>query len=256
MRWLFPLLALALMGQGAGAAEVPVVAAASDLHFALTEIAERFARETGRRVKLSFGSSGNFFRQIAQGGPYEIYFSADETYVLRLAQAGRTVDEGRVYAVGRIALFVPRGSPLKADGRLEDLARSMEDGRLKKFAIANPAHAPYGRAARAALAHAGLWEKIQPYLVLGENVSQAAQFAASQSTQGGIIAYSLALAPQVSARGTFALIPEEWHPPLAQRMALVRGAGDTARRFYDYVQSPGGREILKRYGFIAPEGGD
>lgn len=237
---------------GAVAAEPPVVAAASDLQFALAEVAGAFARQTGQQVRLSFGSSGNFARQIRQGAPFELYFSADEQYVHDLARDGFARDQGQLYAIGRIVIKVPRGSPLKADGTLADLRVALSDGRLKKFAIANPEHAPYGRRAEEALRHAGLWESIRDRLVLGENVSQAAQFATSGSTQGGIIAYSLALAPKVSALGAHALIPAEWHQPLRQRMALMRNAGPVAARFHAFAQEPPARAIFRRYGFLLP----
>ena len=179
---------------------VPTVAAAADLKFALEEVAARFHRDTGHELRLVFGSSGNFHSQILQGAPFHLYLSADEDYVFRLADAGKAVDRGRLYARGRIGILVPHGSPLLADGQLKDLAAALKDGRLKKFAIANPDHAPYGKRAEEALRHAGLWDAIRPKLVLGENVSQAAQFATSGSAQGGIIAWSLALAPPVPAR--------------------------------------------------------
>ncbi|HZC14129.1 MAG TPA: molybdate ABC transporter substrate-binding protein [Thermoleophilaceae bacterium] len=237
---------------GAKAAEPPVIAAAADLQFALTEVAEAFKAETGQEVKLAFGSSGNFARQIRQGGPFEVYLSADEQYVLDLARDGFVQGEGTLYAIGRLVLVVPHGSPLRADGSLDDLAAALDDGRLEKFALANPEHAPYGKRAEEALRHRGLWDKIQPKLVLGENVSQAAQFALSGSTQGGIIAYSLALSPKIAAQGSFELVPAEWHEPLRQRMALLRGAGPVAERFYAFVQEPEARRIMRRFGFILP----
>lgn len=237
---------------GAKAAEPPVIAAAADLQFALTEVAEAFKAETGQEVKLAFGSSGNFARQIRQGGPFEVYLSADEQYVLDLARDGFAQGEGTLYAIGRLVLVVPHGSPLRADGSLDDLAAALDDGRIEKFAIANPEHAPYGERAEEALRHRGLWDKIQPKLVLGENVSQAAQFALSGSTQGGMIAYSLALSPKIAARGSFELVPAEWHEPLRQRMALLKGAGPVAARFYAFVQEPEARRIMRRFGFILP----
>jgi molybdate transport system substrate-binding protein len=154
--------------------------------------------------------------------------------------------------VGRIAIVVPHGSPLEADGSLDDLRAALEDGRLRKFAIANPEHAPYGRRAEEALRHAGLWAAIEDRLVLGENVSQAAQFATSGSTQGGIIAYSLALSPEVAALGPFDLISGDWHEPLRQRMVLLKEAGATAERFFAYVQEPAARAILRKHGFVLP----
>ena len=234
------------------AQDVPIVAAAADLQFALAEVVEAFTKETEREVTLTFGSSGNFFRQIQQGGPFQMFLSADEQFVFDLTAQGLTVDDGALYAVGRIVLIAPHDSPLKADGSLADLKAALADGRVKNFAIANPAHAPYGRRAEEALRHLGLWEAIKDRLVLGENVSQAAQFATSSDTQGGIIAYSLALSPDVSKLGTYALIPDDWHEPLRQRMALIKGAGETARAFYAFMQSPSARAIMRRYGFALP----
>jgi molybdate transport system substrate-binding protein len=233
-------------------ADVPVIAVAANLQFALTEVAEAFAADTGREVKLAFGSSGNFVRQIRQGAPFEMFLSADEAFVHELAADGLTEGEGDLYAVGRLAIVVPHGSPLKADGTLKDLAAALEDGRVKRFAIANPDHAPYGKRAEEALRHAGLWEAIREKLVLGENVAQAAQFATSGAAQGGLVPYSLALDPNVAGRAEFDLIPQGWHAPLRQRMVLLKGAGETARAFYAYVGSPAGRAILKRYGYVLP----
>ena len=235
-----------------GSIDEPTIAAAADLQFALEEIAATFRNETGRSVKLSFGSSGNFARQIRQGAPVQMYMSADENYVRDLARDGFTRDEGSLYAVGRMVIITPHGSPLKADGSLDDLKAALADGRVIRFAIANPEHAPYGRRAEEALRYVGLWEAIRPKLVFGENVSQAAQFATSANAQGGIIAYSLALAPRVAALGRFDLIPENWHSPLRQRMALIKNAGPVAERFFEFVQQPPARAIFRKYGFVLP----
>jgi molybdate transport system substrate-binding protein len=243
---------LALSTAPAARADGPVIAAASDLQFALVEIAEAFQAETGEPVELTFGSSGNFARQIRQGAPYEMYLSADERFVLDLHADSFTRDEGVLYALGRIVIFTPHGAPLAADGQLDDLATALEEKRVTRFAIANPEHAPYGLAAEQALRHRGLWEAVAPTLVLGENVSQAAQFAVTGNAQGGIIAYSLALAPRVAARGAFDLIPEDWHAPLRQRMVLLDGAGPVAERFHAYLQTPPARDILRRHGFELP----
>jgi molybdate transport system substrate-binding protein len=177
--------------------------------------------------------------------------------VLDLARDGFTRDDGHLYAIGRLVIITPHGSPLTADEDLNDLEAALAEGRIRRFAIANPEHAPYGARAREALHHRGLWEALQPLLVIGENVSQAAQFATSANAQGGIIAYSLALSDQVSSRGEFALIPAEWHSPLRQRMALIDGAGEVAEQFYDYLRQPEALAILERYGFVVPnEDGD
>jgi molybdate transport system substrate-binding protein len=249
----FVLAALALAAPPVPAQEdAPVVAAASDLQFAVEEIAAAFRAETGEAVRLSFGSTGNFARQIREGAPFQIFMAADETFVAALQRDGFTKDGGELYALGRIVLKLPAGSPLKPDGALEDLAAALRDGRLRKFAIANPEHAPYGVRAEEALRAAGIWDEIRPRLVLGENVSQAAAFALSGSTQGGIIALSLALAPELAARGDYALIPESMHAPLRQRMVLLKGAGPVAERFYAYTSSNSARAIMRRYGFLLP----
>jgi len=230
----------------------PVIAAAADLKFAVTEIAAAFKADTGKEVKLAFGSTGNFATQIRQGAPFQMFMAADQRFVAELHDEGFTRDEGELYAEGRIVLMAPHGSALRPDESLDGLAAMLEAGRITRFAIANPEHAPYGLRAEQALKRRGLWEKVQPYLVLGENVSQAAQFALSGNAQGGIVAYSLALAPEVSSQGTFALIPRDWHEPLLQRMALLKDAGPVAEAFYAYMRSPKAREIMKAYGFMLP----
>jgi len=232
--------------------DVPALAAASDLQFAVEAIAAQFRARTQRDVKLVFGSSGNFYRQIEQGAPFQLFMSADEALVFKLAEAGRTEDRGHPYAVGRIVLFARHGSPLKADPDFAGLRKAIAAHDIRRFAIANPKHAPYGRAAEQALRKAGVWEEVRARLVLGENVSQAAQFAASGSADGGIFAYSLALSPEIEKLGHYVLIPEAMHEPLRQRMALVKGAGETARVFYRYLQEPSAREIFRRYGFAHP----
>ncbi len=243
---------LALGFSATSRADAPVVAGAADLKFALQEIAAAFKEDTGREVNLVLGSSGDLYRQIGQGAPFRMFLSADEGFVFQLADAGKTVDRGNLYAIGRIAILVPHGSLLKADGKLSDLVAAVADGRVGKFAIANPEHAPYGKRAEEALRHVGVWERIKDRLVLGENVSQAAQFAASGGTQGGIVAYSLALAPAVARLGTCAPIPDSWHAPLRQRMVLLKGADETTRAFFRYMQRPAARAIMKRYGFLPP----
>lgn len=252
--WMVAVLLLMLSGlaQAQPVSDVPAIAAASDLQFALEDIATRFRADTKLDVKLVFGSSGNFFRQIEQGAPFQLFMSADEGFIFKLADLGRTEDRGALYAVGRIVLFAPHRSSFKPDAQMEGLNSALSGDRIKRFAIANPEHAPYGRAAEQALRKLGPWASLQPKLVLGENVSQAAQFATAGSADGGIFAYSLALSPAVSKLGTYVLIPAETHDPLRQRMVLVRGAHSTARTFYGYLQQSAAREIFKRYGFVLP----
>lgn len=251
--WLAGALALAL-GCGVAAAEAPAVAAAADLKFVLPELAGQFERSSGERLRLVFGSSGTMARQIAQGARFELLLSADEQFVFDLAEQGLTLDRGVLYGIGGLVLFAPHGSPLEVDGELRGLRAALAEGRVSRFAIANPEHAPYGRAARAALAHAGLWTDIEPALVYGDNAAQAMQFAASGSSQGGLVPLSLSLAPEVARLGRFAPVPAEWHAqaPLRQRMVLLRRAGETARAFYAWLQGPEARERLRAAGFRLP----
>ena len=234
-------------------AGAPVIAAAADLQFAIEEIAATFEAETGMQVRLSLGSTGNFARQIREGAPFEIFMAADEQFIDDLHDEGLTRDAGDLYAIGRLVIMVPHGATLTPDPELNHLAEILAAGRIARFAIANPEHAPYGMRAREALITRGLWDDLQPFMVLGENVSQAAQFALSGNAEGGIIAWSLALAPQVAWRGSFALIPQDWHEPLRQRMVLLPGAGPVAEAFYAYMMQPAARAIMARYGFLLPE---
>lgn len=228
-------------------AEDVKIAAASDLRFALHEIAGQFYRHTGTRIRPTFGSSGDLTRLILEGAPFELFLSADEHYVERLVRGKRTQGEGINYARGHIVIFVPKGGRINPD--LGDVRQALADGRLHRFAIANPAHAPYGRAAREVLLKAGIWNGVQERLVLGENAAQAMQFLLSGSVDAGIVPLSLAIAPSVAARGRFAIIAEDAYAPLRQRMVLLRGASQDARRFYRFLQNAAARRLLTQYGF-------
>jgi len=234
------------------AAEVPVIAAASDAKFALQDIAEAFRQDTGKSVRISYGSSGNLFRQIQQGAPFELFLSADKRYIEQLQQLQLATDKSVIYALGRLVLLTAQNSPLNLDEQLQDLNLALQDGRLQRFAIANPEHAPYGVAAREVLQHQGLWPRIQAHLVMGENVAQAAQFGSSGAAQGALVSYSLALAPDLKDKIRFVLIPQSFHRPLKQAMALLNPAGDTATLFYHYLQQDKARKILSDYGYILP----
>ncbi len=235
-----------------GFADEVGVAAASDLSFAFKEVAAGFERKTGHTLRVSSGSSGNFFAQIRGGAPFDLFFSADADYPRKLEAEGLTQQGSLfVYAIGRIVVWAPRGSlDLKKDGM-----RVLLNPAVRKIAIANPRHAPYGRAAVAALKHFGIYEQVESRLVFGENVSQAAQFVESGNAQAGIIALSLASAPQMKDRGEMWLIPEEAHPKLEQAAVILRAARSpkAARALLDYLRGPEGQAILKRYGFQLPE---
>jgi molybdate transport system substrate-binding protein len=241
------------MGSQLRAQRPPLIAAAANLNVAFVEMAESFAHAQGPRVEMVFGASGTLTRQILDGAPFEMFLAADEEFPNRLTAAGLTRDAGVVYAVGRLALFAPMGSPLVVDERLDGLARLIKAGRVGRFAIANPEVAPYGRAAEAVLRKRGLWNAIRPQLVLGDTIAQAAQFATTGNAVGGLIAYSLVLSPEFANRGMYAVIPDADHSPLRQRMVLLKRAGKTAEMFHAYVRSDAGRAILRKHGFAVPE---
>ena len=233
------------------------VLAASDLKFALTDVVDQYQKQTGQSVQVNFGSSGQFARQVAQGLAADVLLSADEVYVQQLARAGHTQGEGSLYAVGRMAVLQPRrgvgtskenvGSPLTDAGLRVLLGDLLATGR--KFAIANPEHAPYGRAAREVLQHLGLWERALPRLVLGDNIAQATQFVTTGAAQAGLTALSMALAAPIAARTRHWLVPAHLHAPLRQRMVLLKNASAQAQGFFNYLQSTPVQSVLKSYGF-------
>ena len=234
------------------AADVPVIAAAASIKFALQDIAEAFHQDTGRRIRISYSSSGNLTRQIQQGGPFELFISANASYIEQLYQQHKTQGPGVTFALGRLVLLTPKNSTLLLDQQLSAVKASIQAGQLQHVAIANPVHAPYGVAAREALQKQGLWELVQPHLVLGENAAQAAQFTSSGSAQVGLISYSLALAPALQIKTRFLLLPGNLHQPLQQSMVLLNKAGDTAKLFFSFLQQDKARSILSRYGYSAP----
>jgi molybdate transport system substrate-binding protein len=233
------------------AAEELLVAAAADLQFAFQEIAARFEKETGNKVNVSYGSSGNFFNLIQNGAPYDLFFSADIDYPRKLEAAGRTVPGSLYeYASGKLVLWTPRNSPL-------DLSRGLEvlvDPRIKKIAIANPLHAPYGRAALSAMQSAGLYDRLKEKLVTGENISQTAEFVQTGNADIGFVALSLALSPTMKSKGKFVEVPTTAYPPIRQAVVVLKSSKHQAlaRQFVDYVMQPQSSEILRQYGFVIP----
>lgn len=247
-------LALPLTSLAAKAGEAVLVAAAADLKFALPAVATAFEAETGKSVKLTFGSSGQFATQIENGAPFELFLSADEALVANLAAKGLTRDEGQLYALGRVSLYVPDGSPVTPDENLAGLKAALVSGTLGKFAIANPEHAPYGRAARAALQKAGLWDAIGPHLVLGENVSQALQFAETGGAGGALVSAPLVEAPEFTGKGHHVRLAAALAAPLRQRLVVLKTARPDAAEFAAFITSDKGQAILAKYGFSAPDG--
>jgi molybdate transport system substrate-binding protein len=227
------------------------VAAAADLKFAMSDLAAQYDKHTGNKIDVTYGSSGNFFSQIQNGAPFDVFFSADIEYPRKLEAAGLT-DPGTLceYAVGRIVIWAP------ADSKI-DVAKqgwnALLDASVQKIAIANPEHAPYGRAAVAAMKKVGIYERVAAKLVYGENISQAAQFAQSGNAQAGIVALSLAVSPAMKD-GQRWEIPAEMHAPIEQGAVLLKSARNkrAARDFLDFVKSDAGRPTLAKYGFAFP----
>jgi molybdate transport system substrate-binding protein len=246
------LLAFASAVPGLRAEEI-TVAAAADLNNALQELAQRFTARSGTQVKLSFGSSGNLYSQIQNGAPFDLFFSADSEYAKKLGEAGR-LDAASLatYAVGHLVLWVPKGAALDPQKLKMELLTKAE---VRRIAIANPQHAPYGRAAMAALEHFGLTEKVARKLVMGENVSQATQFVQSGNAQAGLIALSLAMSPAMKGAGMYWELPADSYPEMKQVAGVVSGAKrkQAAQAFLNYVTSPEGRAILQQYGFGTPQ---
>lgn len=225
------------------------VAAAADLSLALQPMVKNFQRQTGNTVRLSFGSSGDFFNQIQNGAPYDVFLSADLGYPQKLATLG-VADRGslRTYAVGRLVLWVANSSKLDLD---RQGMQALTDASVQKIAIANPQHAPYGRAAVAALRHFGLYDQLAGRLVLGENVGQAAQFAESGNAQVGIIALAHALAPSVRPQGRYWVVPTDSYPALKQGAVIIsRSRNKTlAEQFLKYLTGPESQAIFRQFGF-------
>lgn len=245
-------LSLAMIaGAISGPAQPITIAAASDLQWVLKETAARFEAQSGIPVNLSFGSSGNFLSQIENGAPYDLFFSADIGYANQLEHRN-LAEPGSLsqYATGKLVLWVPNGSRV-------DLSRGLEVLRnpsIRKLAIANPQHAPYGRAAEMALKKSGLWQEVSAKIVQGENISQTAQLVQSGNADAGILALSLVVAPAMNDQGKYYVIPAELYPPLKQACVIVKTSPHkaAAKRFVEFVKSPEVRQLFERYGFSVP----
>ena len=203
------------------------------------------SEQAGAQLEIAYGSSGNFFAQIGNGAPFDVFLSADVEYPRKLAAKGIGVASSLfTYGAGRLVVWVPANSPL-------DPATALREGSWNHLAIANPQHAPYGRAAEAVLRGMGIYDRVAPKLVLGENVAQTLQFVESGAADVGIVALSLAVAPSTRALGRYWEIPLDTYPRMEQGGLLLKDT-PAARAFRDFLLSPPGRRILKQYGFYLP----
>jgi molybdate transport system substrate-binding protein len=227
------------------------IAAAADLQFVLPDLAAQYEKQTGVKLAITYGSSGNFFAQIQNGAPFDLFFSADSTYPRKLAEAGFADPKSLViYARGLLVIWLPPDSPLDLTAQG---FRTLLDPRIQKIAIANPEHAPYGRAAIAALRNVGLYDQLKSKLVLGENVSQAAQFVQSGNAQAGLIARSLALSPAMKSGKCYEL--SGWRYPMIEQSAVILKSSSNkqaASAFLEFLRTPAARAIFDRHGYSAP----
>lgn len=240
---------LAALALPARAGEL-TIAAAADLKYAMAEIADAFrASHPGDKVEVVYGSSGKFHTQVQNGAPFDLFFSADIAYPKELEKMGLAASVTKPYAFGRIVLWSPK--PELAKLPLKSLPSSPA---IRKFAIANPDHAPYGRRAQEALEHEGAWEAMKPKLVLGENIAHTAQFVDSGAAEAGIVALSLVKSPSLAGKGAWTLIPAEWHQPLEQGYVVTARAKNNplAKAFAQYMEQPAARAVMRRYGFVLP----
>jgi len=249
---LVAVLAASLISQFCAAQEI-TVAAAADLQFAMQDVAARFQKETGKTVKLIYGSSGNFFQQIQNGAPFDIFFSANLDYPKKLDAVGLT-EPGTYYqyARGKIVIWVRNESKLDLTSGMKALL----DPSIKKIAVANPQHAPYGHAAVAAMQNQNVYEKVKDKFVLGENISQTASFVVSGSADVGIVALSLALSPNMKDKGRYVEVPADEYPPIEQACVVLASSKNkqTARQFLSFVKTAAIADVLKTYGFDVQNG--
>ena len=239
------------LGSGPCLAQEITVAAAADLQFVMQDLATRFQKESGKKIKLIYGSSGNFFQQIQNGAPFDMFFSANLDYPRKLETDSLT-EPGTFYqyAIGKIVIWVPNDSKLDVSSGLQSLLNPD----IKKIAIANPQHAPYGQAAVAAMKKENVYDKVADKFVLGENISQTASFVVSGSADVGIVALSLTLSPTMKNRGRYVEIPSADYPPIEQACVILKSSKqkDTARAFLNFIKTPAAAELFRTYGFAVP----
>jgi len=244
---LIAIIAAGFLSQLCNAQEL-TVAAAADLQFAMQDVTARFQKETGKAVKVIYGSSGNFFQQIQNGAPFDILFSANLDFAKKLEAAG-LAEPGSYYqyARGKIVLWVPNDSKIDLTSGMKALL----DPSVKKIAVANPQHAPYGQAAVAAMEKENIYERLKDKLVLGENISQTASFVVSGGADVGIVALSLALSPNMKDKGRYTEVPPSEYPPIEQACVILGSSKskDTARQFLSFIKAPAIGDVLRSYGF-------
>lgn len=248
LKHLFTLI-LALLCPCLSAADTPRVAVASNMFHAMSEVAQLFKSDTGHKIRLTMGSSGNFTHQIVQGAPFDIFLSADRKYLAQLKSAGVPLVDEKHFARGRISLFIPSDSSLSEASTLDNALKDLFHGKYTRLVIANPEHAPYGLAARQALQTAGLWVIEKKRFLIAENAAQAGQLSLSGSVDAGIIPASFEHLSQFKGQGRFFPIPDSWHEPLQQYLILLNGTSESAVSLFNYLDTDKSRNVIRRYGY-------
>ena len=227
------------------------IAAAASLSHVLKEVAEKYRQESGESVAFTFGSSGNLTRQIIHGAPFDLFLSANRQYAELLIEKGIGV-ASEVYAQGHLVLYVPNGSAISIESGLESVEKLLNRGELKRIAIPNPRHAPYGQLAQHVLTQNNLWSRLKPYLVIGENAAQAAHFATAGSVDAALLPRSLAQLPALLKMGQLVELPSASTRPLDQYAVLMQNANPAARDFFKFLHSNTAKAVYLQHGFSIP----
>ncbi|SNC72195.1 molybdate ABC transporter substrate-binding protein [Polynucleobacter victoriensis] len=231
-------------------ANPPTIVVAANMKPPMEEIYQQYKSATGQEFRIIYGASGNLTRQIQQGAPFNLFVSADENFPLALSKEGFTVDEGKVYAIGRLAIIANKGRGIKLSLKEDDLRKIITSA--NKIALAKPDLAPYGKAAVEFLTKMGLIHLAKDKFAYGENISSATNFVVVGAAPIGFTAYSLAISKEVARDADYLLIPENLHEPIRQRMVLIKNPPQSVVDFYNYLQGPQAKAIIKAHGYAVP----
>lgn len=252
LRLLFFSALIVLTIQAEADEKISIVAVSANFSPAFREIVDKFSTHTNYHIKTSVGSSGALVRQIEQGAPFELFISADEAYAGELYDKGLSDNTGRIYAVGKLVLFIPELSHINKTQDLDSIIKQIISDKTYRLAVANPDVAPYGQAAIQVLKRFTTIQMLKDRMVLGENVGQTAQFALTNSVDVAFLPYSLVISSQMNTSGHFEIIPDEWYKPINQRMVLLRNAAKPARELYKFMNSNEAKQIILKYGYSLP----
>lgn len=247
---IFIFLAVSFALTGSVFAQVATIAVAANMKDAFAEIAAEF-KSTGKpEMRVVYGSSGNFAAQIMNGAPFSLFIAADEQFPLELFKNGKTVDDGSVYAIGKLVIITKTSSGIYLSDSKSDIAKAIS--KANKVAIAKPEIAPYGRAAVQYLKAEGLWDLAKDKLVYADNIGSATTYVASGAADLGFTAFSLAKSPELLRQTSYVAVDTKMYEPIKQRMVLIKGAPQEAQDLYRFMQGPKAKAILQKYGYSTP----